>query len=67
MNVAQLIEELSKLPQHLPVRGYMTCVTVMEDTPTPHDIHPASVEAQEVTNLQWRGYDVVLECGGIAA
>ena len=70
MNVKELIEELQKLPPHLPVRGYMTCVSVLPDgdkVTEYHEIECADTEAQEVGKVEWRGYDVCLECSGMAA
>ena len=66
MNAKQVIEELSKYPGFLPVRGFMTCV-ITGDAEGEFEITPEEAEAQEVTDVKYRGLDIVLECGGIAA
>lgn len=66
MNVQQVIEELQKLPQHLPVRGFNTLIHFADESGET-EITPCDSEAQEVSNVQWRGHDVVLECGGMCA
>lgn len=66
MNVSQLIDELKKLPPYVPVRGYMTTVYVADEFGET-EVHPVDTEAQEVTDVTWRGPDVVLECNGMCA
>jgi hypothetical protein len=66
MNVAQVIEELSKLPPYLPVRGFMSTVYVADEFGET-EVHPVDTEAQEVTDIKWRGHDVCLECDGMCA
>jgi hypothetical protein len=63
MIIAQLIAELKKLPLHTMVRGYNTLIHY-SDEGGEIDIRPDAIEAQSVTNVVWRGVDVVLECGG---
>lgn len=67
MTVQQLIAELAKLPPHLPVRGFMSTVTLTNDPLEDIELHPSADEAQEVTSVTWRGYDVCLDCDGTAA
>lgn len=66
MNIGEVIEELKKYPAHLPVRGFMTCV-YYSDEHGESEINPDSTEAQEVTDIQWRGKDILLACGGLVA
>ena len=66
MNVSQLIEELQRYAPHLPVRGFMTCIYVGDEL-SEIEITPTHEEAQEVTNVVWRGKDVCLECDGMVA
>ena len=65
MNVAEVIEELKKYPPYLPVRGFMSTVWLPNDPIGDLELHPTSEEAQEVTSIQWRGPDVVLDCDGM--
>ena len=66
MNVAEVIEELKKLPAHLPVRAFMSTVYFADETGET-EIHPVAEEAQEVTAIHWRGHDVCFDCDGMCA
>jgi len=74
MNVAEVIEELQRLPPHTPVRAVMGLVVVSPDEAKViagcrdyGEVMPADDEAQEVTAIRWRGFDVLLDCDGTAA
>ena len=67
MTAAELIAELQKLPPYTTVRGYMSTVMLPNDPLGEIEAHADEEQAQEVTGVKWRGFDVVLECDGMCA
>lgn len=67
MTVQDLIAELQRYPAHAPVRCLMETVICTRHDAEPDEQHPAQEEALEVTNVEWRGYDVLLFGCGMAA
>ena len=66
MNVTEVIAELQKLPGHLPVRAFNSLI-IDSDEGGGFEVHPTEIDAQEVTAIHWRGYDVCLDCDGMCA